>query len=130
MSYSINHHQRLNPKKDGTFGTKKPFKGKNKNRKGNTKITKEDLDYLNWLHNVNSFSCLVCNNHIVEWHHVKRDSTCRKNHKRLIPLCQKHHTVSLDFSAHGTPKKWRETYSMGFQNDLADMIYRKYLDEK
>jgi len=40
MAYSISDHKRLNPKKESTFG-KKPFKGKKRNRKGNTLKTFE-----------------------------------------------------------------------------------------
>lgn len=124
------NHNRIKPKKESTFGVKKPFKGKSKNRKGNTSITKEDLDYLNWLDRHRSgFTCLVCGFGRVEFHHVKRDSTDRKNHKRLIPLCQNHHTLSDKLSAHGTPRKWRQTYSMEFQNQLADRIYNNYLND-
>jgi len=86
---------------------------------------------MDWLHqNKDSFICFVCGSNIVEFHHVKRDSTDKKDHKRLMPLCQEHHTLSAELSAHGTPKKWRETYSMEFQHRLADKIYKKYLEGK
>ena len=126
MAYSISHHERLSPKKQSLF-SKKPFKGKKRNRKGNTKVTKDDLNYMNWLHlNKFRFNCVVCESSNVEFHHVKRDSTDKKNHKRLIPLCQNHHTLSAELSAHGTPKKWREIYPMEFQCILADKIYSNY----
>ena len=130
MAYDISHHNRLKDKPVSTFG-KKPFKGKSKNRKGNTKVTKLELNYLSWLNdNRDRFTCIVCECHGVEFHHVKRDSTDKKNHKRLLPLCEKHHKSSLDFSAHGTPKKFRATYPMEFQYIMADEIYNNYLKEK
>lgn len=126
MAYSIAHHKRMKDKPVSTFG-KKPYKGKSKNRKGNTKITNEDLNYLNWLNEKRHiFKCIVCESKNVEFHHVKRDSTDKKNHKRLIPLCQKHHTISAEFSAHGTPVKFRKKYSMVYQYSLADGIYSAY----
>lgn len=123
MAYSISHHKRLKPKKESTFGSKKTI------MKVKAKVTKKDLDYLDWLH-TQSFECIVCGSGLVEWHHVKRDSTDVKDHKRLIPLCQKHHVLSDELSAHGTPKKFRETYPMGYQHKIADKIYSGYLKEK
>lgn len=107
MSYSIKHHSRLNPKKESTFGRKKSILKKKAN------VDQQDLKYLDWLNkNVHGLTCLVCKSPNIEWHHVKRDSTCKKDHKRLIPLCYLHHRVSVEFSAHGTTKLFRETYPM------------------
>lgn len=122
MAYSISHHKRLNPKK--------PFSGKAKNRKGNKKDTAIcDIDkrYLKWLQTT-TYACLVCGKHnAIEWHHVKRDSTDKKNHKRLIPLCGiEHHRLGIKLSAHGTPKKFRDTFSIEFQNTYADEIYQEF----
>lgn len=121
---------RLRPKKVSTFGTKKS-KLKKVSSTNKAKATKEDLDYMDWLHSSKcSFVCIVCESPNVEFHHVKRDSTSKKDHKRLIPLCQQHHTLSDKLSAHGTPKKWRETYSMELQYIIADKIYKNYLEGK
>jgi len=134
---------RLSPKKKATFG-KKPFKGKQKNRAGNKKVTvarikpkpsaknvkkfsSEDEAYLEYLQELDA-ACFVCGQkNGIEWHHVKLYSSDKKNHKRLLPLCGvEHHRLGMELSAHGTPKKWRETYSMDEQNAYADEIYNKY----
>lgn len=117
-------------KKDQTKSNrlKKPYNGKNRNRKGNTNIAANDKKYLEYLKNT-SYACFVCGKHNgIEWHHVKRDSTDKKNHKRLIPLCGvEHHRLGNVLSAHGTPKKFRATFSMEFQNSYADEIYEEYI---
>jgi len=144
MPYKV-PHGRLNPKKESTFG-KKPYKGKEKNRKGSLKssysssrikpkyssknkklITLSDKKYLEWLQ-ATEYSCMICGKHNgIEWHHVKEYSTDVKNHKRLIPLCGvEHHRLGTVLSAHGTPKKFRDTFSMEFQNQFADEIYSDY----
>jgi hypothetical protein len=121
MSWSIAHHKKLRTKKESTFGKKKTI------LKLKAKVPKKDLDYMGWLRNHKYlFVCMVCDSKNVEFHHVKRDSTDKKNHKRLIPLCQNHHTVSNELSAHGTPKKFREFYPMDYQNKIADKIHNRY----
>ena len=121
MSWDISHHERLKPKKESTFKKKSVMKKK-------AKVVKKDLDYLDWLHEENCFTCMVCKSSNVEFHHVKRDSTDKKDHKRLIPLCQNHHTISRELSAHSNPKKFREVYPMEFQYILADKIYKQYME--
>ena len=139
---------RIKPKKEPMFG-KKPYKGKNKNRTGRTvkterikevyngsnkpKINDDDKAYLEWLDTQReNYGCFVCGRTCCnEWHHIKLYSTDSKNHKRLIALCgEEHHRLGQELSAHGTPKKWRETYSMEEQNEFADKIYADYLAEK
>ena len=121
------NHSRLKEKPKSTFGVKKPFKSKNRNRKGSKNITNQDKAYLKWLQSYNC-GCFVCGGFdCIEWHHVKEFSSDKKNHKRLIPLCGiEHHRLGSELSAHGTPKKWRETFSMKKQNDFADNIYSFY----
>lgn len=148
------NHGRIKPKKESTFGkVKKPFKGKKRNRKGNTKssfsdlpvkrlkpkysskndssLTVEERDFLDYLPTTD-YVCFVCGQRNgIEWHHVKEFSTDKKNHFRLIPLCGvEHHRLGTVLSAHGTPKKWRETFSMELQNSFADKIYEKYKEIK
>ena len=135
---------RIKPKKEPMFG-KKPYKGKNKNRTGRTvkterikpkfdgsnqnEISLEDKAYPRWLKEFAVYPCFVCGDfNSIEWHHVKLYSSDKKNHKRLIPLCGiEHHRLGQTLSPHGTPKKWRETYSMDVQNAVADKIYEDYL---
>lgn len=117
---------RLKPKKVSTFG-KKPFKGKSKNRKGRKKVTDEDKKYLSYLQTTD-YPCMVCGKHYgIEWHHVKRDSTDKKDNTRLIPLCGvEHHRLGLTLSAHGTPKKFRDTFSIKFQLQYAKEIHDEF----
>ena len=100
---------------------KPKYNGKNKK-----KTTDEDKEYLEWLQH-QDYKCFVCGKQNgIEFHHIKEYSTDKKNHQRLIPLCFMHHRLSNDISAHGTPKKWRETYTMEQQNEVADKIYQDY----
>ena len=128
MAYDISNHKRLRPKKVSTFGqTKSRLKKVSDTNKA--KATEEDLAYMDYLNeNRDNFSCVVCASGPVEFHHIKRDSTDKKDHKRLWPLCREHHTGSAGFSAHGTPKKWREEYPMAVQNAIADKMYNNYLE--
>ena len=135
---------RLKPKKEATFG-KKPYTGKNRNRTGRTikserikpvydgsnesGVSLEDREYLSWLQ-LQAYPCFVCGGfNGIEWHHIKLYSSDKKNHKRLIPLCGvEHHRTGQTLSAHGTPKKWRETFSMQVQYAAADKIYADYVE--
>jgi len=88
-----------------------------------------DGEYLTWLH-YQQYPCFVCGKQNgIEWHHVKRDSTDKKDHKRLIPLCGNEHHRNGKLSPHGNPSLWRETFSMDLQNGYADSIYQDYLRE-
>ena len=91
------------------------------------RFNKSDKKYLEWLQE-QSHTCFVCGQQNgIEWHHVKRDSTDRKNHKRLIPLCGVEHHRIGELSPHGNPRLWRQTYSMEEQNSFADYIYKQYI---
>ena len=152
MSYEI-PQGRIKPKREPTFGkVKKPFKGKDKNRKGNKKesifdhdrikpkpsmkndnfATPEERDYLQWLQllDVPCFCCGEYGNG-TEWHHTKEYSSDKKNHTSLIPLCgDKCHRNGTELSAHGTPKKFREAFPIELQREAASKFYNKYLKEK
>ena len=126
------NHNRLKPKKESTFGkNKSPLKGSKKRLTKKSTITKIEKEYLEWLQN-QDYPCFVCgkrNN--IEWHHVKENSTDKKNHTRLIPLCgESCHRNGQILSAHGTPVKWRETYSMEEQNHHAKKIYMDFIKFK
>jgi len=96
--------------------------------------TPEEKEFLDWLKEdfqYEKYPCFVCNNlntnDSIEWHHVKKYSSDAKNHKRLIPLCgNEHHRLGTTLSPHGTPKKWRETYSMEEQNAYADKVWNDF----
>jgi len=104
----------------------------------NNIISKEDKEYLDWLHQEEqgyNYHCFVCGNNnssdTTEWHHVKKGSGAKKDHKRQIPLCgNEHHRLGTVMSAHGTPKKFRETYPMEVQYKYADKIYSDFLQYK
>jgi len=118
--YSINHHTRLKEKTKSSFGTKKSV------IKKKAKVSEKDLTYLNWLQAQTNYGCMVCNSGKIQWHHVKEHSTDKKDHSRLIPLCIEHHTGN-ELSPHGTPKLWREIYSMEVQHEEAKAIHLQYL---
>ena len=124
MAYSIEHHTRIKPKKESSFGKdSKPMKQTKMKPKRTT--TDEESEYLNW-QKEQEHTCFVCGTGMgIELHHVRRDSTSKKSHFRIIPLCFNHHTAG-DFSAHKSPKKFREKYSMDIQEAYADSLYEEY----
>jgi len=142
----------------GTFG-KKPSNGtfgktksKPLNRSGSLKpsskplkkksdknlATPEEKEFMDWIREDSQYlryPCFVCGKHNpndpIKWHHVKLYSSDKKNHKRLIPLCDvEHHRLGKEISPHGTPKKWRETYSMEEQNAFADKVWNDFQEYK
>ena len=111
-------------KKEQLHKVKKP-KAKKVNK---NKPTAHEQKYLNWLQE-QWYGCFHCNGGSnIEWHHVKLNSTDKKNHTRLIPLCLEHHKGST-ISPHGAPSHWRNTYTMKEQNEAAAEIYYKFIGE-
>lgn len=143
---------RIKPKKESTFG-KKPFKGKNKNRKGSKKLSMDKpelnterikpkpsmknikvidhvgLEYLGKLKRLD-LPCFCCGAFgSIELHHVKEVSSDEKNHKRVLPLCgEKCHRTGAELSAHGTPKKFREAFPMEVQIEYADKLFKTVME--
>ncbi len=84
----------------------------------NNVVSNEDKEYMQWLHKEEqgyNYHCFVCGNNnssdTTEWHHIKEGSNDKKDNKRQIPLCgNEHHRLGTVLSAHGTPRKFRETY--------------------
>ena len=120
----------------GNFGKKKSVKKvnrfrelvPNKKQQQETEEYIKDMEYLQWLQEQH-YGCFVCGEQgKIEWHHVKRDSTDKKNHKRLIPLCGEEHHRLGELSPHGGPVLFRKTFRIEFQNDYADSIYQAYLE--
>ena len=113
--------------KVSTFGKKKSCL-KKKSKK--SLLTKEEQDYLTWLQCRENSVCFVCGkinfNDDLEWHHVKNSSSDKKNHFRLIPLCGHLHHRNGELSPHGSPKKWRETFSLEVQMEYAAEIHQEY----
>ena len=105
---------------------KPKYSGKNK-----PKITNEDKEYLAWLQ-LQDYNCFCCGKQNgIEYHHVKENSSDRKDHTLLIPLCGVEcHRLGQTLSAHGTPKKWREVFPIHKQKLAAAKIYADYLIEK
>ena len=125
-----------NKPNNGNFGKKRTFiKTISSSKKGD--ITELEQRYLTWLHEdaqTFRFKCFVCNrinpNDPIKWHHLKKHSSDKKNHKRMIPLCDnEHHRLGKVMSPHGTPRKFRETYSQEIQNKVADKIWSLLLTE-
>lgn len=95
------------------------------------KVSSLEREFLEWLH-IQIKPCFVCDGlNVIEWHHVKRDSTCQKDHTRLIPLCgESCHRLGTVLSAHGTPSKFRETYPISEQMEYAKKIYEEFLSSE
>ena len=97
-------------------------------------LTKEEQDYLTWLQGRENSVCFVCGkrnfNDDLEWHHVKKSSSDKKNHFRLIPLCGSKHHRNGDLSPHGNAKRWRETFSLEVQLIYAAGIHLEYINSK
>jgi len=108
----------------GNFG-KKAYKWNNKGYKRQT--TDEELSYIKWARK-EPLKCLICNSSNIQLHHVKKSSTDKKNHKRLLPLCQEHH-VGNKISPHGAKKEFFDLYSFEKQCIIADKLYIKYLEQ-
>jgi len=92
---------------------------------------KKEPNFLKWLHNQNNIVCFACGGQDkLECHHIKSTSTDEKDDKNIIMLCgEKCHRNGLKLSAHSTPKKFRETYSIETQLEYAGKLYDKYLRE-
>ena len=113
--------KKVKKKKVSTFGKKNILKKKSQN------LSKDEKDFLNWLQN-QSYGCFVCGQQNgIEWHHVKKSSSDKKNHVRLIPLCFMHHRLGR-LSPHGGPKLWKETYTYEEQLLAAAAIHLRYLN--
>ncbi len=113
-------------KKVSTFGKKKSCL---KKRNAKNQISKDEKDYLDWLQN-QSYGCFVCGQQNgIEWHHVKKFSSDKKNHFRLIPLCGVEHHRLGKLSPHGNAKLWRETYTYEEQLQFAATIHLNYLNK-
>lgn len=109
----------------GSFG-KKAYKWNNKGYKRQT--TDEELSYIKWLRK-QSLQCLICGCNEIELHHIKKSSTDKKNHKRLLPLCREHHTGSK-ISPHGAKKLFFERYPYESQCIIADNLYKKFTENQ
>jgi len=117
--------QRLRPKKESTFGNRKPIKKK--------RITTDDeLDFCNWLHEeaqMQKYKCMVCGSPVYHYHHVKEYSSDKKRQFVQIPLCNEHH-MGTSLSPHGSPKLFRQTYTMKYQNAQALKLHLDYLSRE
>ncbi len=105
---------------------------KNKTKK-DSKVSKNkptplEQKYLTWLQNQRHYRCFVCGGYWDEWHHIKFKSTDKKNHTMLIPLCREHYHGKI-LSPHGTPKKWRETFTMKEQNERGREYFYDFTEE-
>lgn len=111
--YSISHHKRIKEKPSI------------KNKKT---ITELDRKYLDYFANSNK-ACFVCETlNGVQGHHIKKFSSDKKIHSKMIPLCIEHH-VGSTLSPHGTPKLFKEKFNFTFQEEVAKMHYDKFLNE-
>lgn len=117
-------------KNKGSFGKKpsKPLK-QTKLKKKAQKIEKIDREYLSWVH-TQSYPCFVCGTYCnIEYHHIKEDSSIKKNHKELLPLCANHHRLDTSLSAHANAKAFRAIYPIEVQREFAKKMYLEFLKE-
>lgn len=132
----IAHGRVKGDKPRSTFGVKKPFKSKARNRKGSKiktvrikpKAIKEP-NYTKWVHKVYQPPCFVCGGFMgIEFHHIKENSSSERIDAIGMPLCWEHHHGGV-LSPHGTPVKFREKYPMSVQLESAAKMYSKYKKE-
>lgn len=82
--------------------------------------------YLKWLHEVKMPECFVCGSFLgVQMHHIKRSSSDYRDDTKIIPLCHEHH-LGVTFSAHGTPKDFRDEYPIYMQLEYGEVLYQEF----
>lgn len=92
------------------------------------KPTAHEKKYLTWLQ-LQDVYCYACGKQDgIEWHHVKRSSTDKKDHTSLIPLCGNSCHRLGKYSAHGNTKWFRETFPMEEQRGIANKYYEEFLN--
>jgi hypothetical protein len=98
-------------------------------RVSKNKPTAHEQEYLEWIH-TKPFFCFRCGGlNGIEWHHVKKHSSDKKNHLELIPLCGiECHRLGKE-SVHGNPRFFREMFPMDMQRRFAKKIYQRFLNE-
>lgn len=98
--------------------------------KNKKRITDEEKDFLEWLKN-QQLNCFVCGTkNGIELHHVKESSSCRKNHKRVIPLCGVEHHRLGKYAVHVNKKWFFEKYPIKMQEEFADSLYQDFKRRK
>ena len=87
--------------------------------------------YLAWLHEVKQPECFACGKtNGIELHHIKEASSDKKDDRLVIPLCGVEcHRLGSVLSAHGTPKKFRDTFPLDMQKEYAMALYEEYLSD-
>ena len=115
-----------------TFGTKKSFIKKKSDK---NILTQDEKDYLNYLQSIKyNVVCFVCGknnpNDPIEWHHIKKHSSDKKNNFGLIPLCGCEHHRLGELSPHGGARKFRDMFDFVFQEKYAKRFYVEYLELK
>jgi len=91
---------------------------------------KKQPKFLKWLHEVRQPPCFVCGISVgIQAHHVKEGSSDYRDDTKVIPLCHEHH-LGVNFSAHGTPKAFREEYPIRYQEMIAEELFREYENDK
>ena len=100
-------------------------------RTGTQQLHKEP-NYLKWLHEVKHPECFACGKiNGIELHHIKEASSDNKDDRLVIPLCGiECHRLGSVLSAHGTPKKFRDTFPFDMQKEYAMALYEEYLNDK
>ena len=94
------------------------------------KITQEERDYLEWM-KAQALPCFVCSGlGDIVLHHIKLNSTDKKRHFFVLPMCVNCHAESMELSAHKTPVKFRAKYPIEIQEIQATMYYKTWLRDR
>ena len=98
----------------------------------------KDRKYLSWLHEVRQPACFCCGREYFrisqsnrsEIHHAKENSSDARNDHYVYMLCgEECHRLGTVLSAHGTPRLFRETFSIEYQRAYAAELYQEYKNE-
>lgn len=96
-------------------------------------------EYMQWIHNIAKPPCFCCGRAYYytseadksEIHHIKEASSDNKDDRKVIVLCGvKCHRLGTELSAHGTPKKFRETFSIEVQRSYGDALFLRFKEEE
>jgi hypothetical protein len=96
-------------------------------------------EYLSWVHEVKKPKCMCCEREYyyisdankMELHHVKQASSDKKDDRIVVPLCGiECHRLGTKLSAHGTPKLFREKFSIEYQKSYARKLFEVFKEEE
>jgi hypothetical protein len=103
------------------------YSKKDQTKKNKDKEVLKDTQYLNHLKSM-TLNCVVCGSDKTELHHVYSVlHRIKRSDRRVIPLCQEHHTGNK-CSPHGGRKEFESILTLEDQIVLAMKLYDLYID--